>query len=277
MNRRALTLCSAILLSLVVGVGLISARQVQTGYGDIQPDSIRELSQTTLISPTQVVWGMLGQVNQDRALNDLRQLTGESPICTSSGCYTIANRLTGSEGLHWAMDYLYEKLLSLGYSVEFRDWSRSGYADRNLIARKPGMAAPAEEVYVVAHVDGVGDGGDRYPAADDDASGVVDNLELARVLSSRSFSRTVVLFFSTGEEKGALGVKSYLAQLSPNELSSIKYVVDVDMVGYDANGDGVMQLWHGGEAQSLRLTQLMSETIKAYQLDLAPLLQIGCG
>jgi Zn-dependent M28 family amino/carboxypeptidase len=175
------------------------------------------------------------------------------------------------------MDYLYEQLVSLGYSVEFRDWSRDGYADRNLIARKPGMAAPAEEVYFVAHVDGLGSGGERYPAAGDNASGVVDDLELARVLSSWPFSRTLVLFFSTGEEKGTLGVQSYLAQLSPDELSAIKYVVDLDMVGYDANGDGLMQLWHGGDPQSLALTQIMSETIKAYQLDLAPLLQIGCG
>ena len=272
MSRIALTLCSTILLSLVLGVGLIFARQEQTGYRDIQPVSIEELSQTTLISPTQVVWEMLAQVNQDRALNDLRQLTGESPICTSTGCYTIANRVTGSEGLHWAMDYLYEELLSLGYSVEFRDWSRSGYVDRNLIARKQGVFSPTEEVYFVAHVDGV-----SSPAADDDASGVVDNLELARVLSSRPFSRTVVLFFSTGEEKGTLGVKSYLAQLSPEELSSIKTVVDVDMVGYDANHDGVMQLWHGGDTQSLALTQMMSETIRAYQLDLIPQLAEGCG
>jgi Zn-dependent M28 family amino/carboxypeptidase len=175
------------------------------------------------------------------------------------------------------MDYLHDNLLSRGYSVEFQDWSRSGYADRNLIARKPGVISPTEEIYFVAHVDGKKYVGERYPAADDNASGAVDNLELARVLSSQPFSRTVVLFFSTGEEQGLLGVKSYLAQLSPNELASIKYVVNVDMVGYDGNGDEVMQLWHDGHPPSLALTQMMSETIRAYQLNLAPLLIIGCG
>jgi hypothetical protein len=278
LTRRALTLCCTILLGLALGVGLIYAYQKQTVYGGIQPVPIRELSQTTEISPTEVVWEMLGQVNLDRALNDLRQLTGEEPICASSGCYTITNRLTGSEGLHWAMDYISKDLVSLGYSVEFRDWSRSGRADRNLIARKTGVFSPTEEVYFVAHVDGVKTGvEERFPAADDDASGVVDNLELARILSGFSFSRTVVLLFSTGEEQGTLGVQSYIAQLSPQELSSIKYVVDVDMVGYDANRDGVMELWHGGHSPSLALTQMMSETIRAYQLDLAPRFVVGCG
>ncbi len=172
------------------------------------------------ISPTQVVWEMLGQVNQDRALSDLRRLTGEEPMCAGTDCYTISNRLTGSEGLHRATDYISEELVSLGYSVEFQNWSLSGYSDRNLIARKPGVYSPTEEIDFVAHVDGVKPGAEvRFPAADDDASGVVDNLELARVLSSHIFSRTVVLLFTTGEEQGTLGARSYLAQLSPQELA----------------------------------------------------------
>ena len=278
MKRRTLALCSIIPLGLVFAVGLTSVCQKQTEYRGMQPASIKELSQTTVISPTEVVWEMLGQVNRDRVLNDLRRLTGEEPICAGIGCYTITNRLTGSEGLHWAKDYIYEELVGLGYSVESWDWSRSGRADQNLIARKLGVFSPAEEVYLVAHVDGAKtDVEERFPAADDDASGVVDNLEVARILGSFSFSRTVVLLFSTGEEQGMLGVQSYVDQLSPQELGSIKYVIDIDMVGYDANRDGVMELWHAGHSPSLALTQMMSETIRAYQLDLAPRFVVGCG
>jgi len=278
MNRRTLTLCAAILLGLFFAVGLKSACREQKEYGDMQPVSIRELSETTVISPTEVVWEMLGQVNQNRALSDLRRLTGEEPICAGTDCYTITNRVTGSEGLHRATDYVFNSLVSLGYSVAFRSWSRSESSDRNVIARKTGVYAPSEEIYFVAHVDGVKPSAEeRFPAADDDASGVVDNLELARILSSHSFSRTVVLLFTTGEEQGTLGVRSYLDQLSPQELGSIKYAVDVDMVGYDGNRDGVMELWHGGHAPSMAVTQIMSETIVAYQLDLIPRFVVGCG
>jgi hypothetical protein len=277
-NRRTLAVCSIIALALLFGTGLLSISQNQREYGDMKPFSIKQLSQTIVISPTDVIWEMLGQVNKNRVVNDLRRLAGEEPICTSTGCYTAANRLTGSAGLHWAMDYIYEDLVSLGYSVEFRDWSRDGWGDRNLIARKVGMLAPTDEVYFVAHVDGVKLAAEeRFPAADDNASGAVDNLELARVLSTFSFSRTVVLLFSTGEEQGALGVKSYLDQLSSEELSSIKYAINVDMVGYDDNHDGVMELWYGDHLPSLAVTQMMSETISTYQLDLAPSILVGCG
>jgi hypothetical protein len=278
MTKRALTVCLMITVALACGTGLVSISQAQINYRGTTPFSIAQLSPTIAISPTDVIWEMLGQVNRTRDVDDLRRLAGDEPICTSSGCYTAANRLTGSEGLRWAMDYIHEELVDLGYSVEFQDWSRSGWADRNLIARKTGMLAPTEEVYVVAHVDGVKSGeAERFPAADDNASGAVDLLELARVFSTYSFSRTVVLFFSTGEEQGALGVESQLDQLSGEELSSIQHVIDIDMVGYDANQDGEMQLWYGDEPRSLALTQMMSETIKAYQLDLAPSIIVGCG
>lgn len=221
---------------------------------------------------------MLGQVNRYGAFSDLRKLSGEEPICNDNRCYTISNRLTGSEGLQWAKNYISDELVKLGYSVELNNWSTSGYADQNLIAKKLGVSIPNEKVYFVAHMDGMKMGlGEHFPAADDNASGVVDILELARILSGHSFSRTIVLFFSSGEEQGELGIQSYLSQLSPIELSSIKDVVDVDMVGYDANGDAVMELWHGDHSPSLALTQLMSETIKAYQINLVPILVVGCG
>jgi hypothetical protein len=229
-----------------------------------------------VITDMDIIREMLSQVNKDRALIDLRKLTGEEEICFDAGCYTIANRQTGSEGLRRAKDYIHEELVRLGYSVEVQNWSLSGYADQNIIVRKPGMVFPAEEIYFVAHIDGV-QASRKAPAADDNASGVVDLLELARILRNYSFQRTVVLFFSTGEEQGTLGVKSYLDQLSTGKLSSIKFAVDVDMVGYDANQDTKMELWYGGHAPSLALTQIMSETIHTYQLDLTPEFVVGCG
>lgn len=289
MNRKTLNLCSTIpiiLLGLVLLAGALtsvnlvrSSKQHLVRYLGCQvapPVSSEGLNLAAVITPTQSVWDMLGEVNRDRALNDLRQLTGEEPICVGTGCYTITDRLTGSEGLDWAMDYLYENLITLGYSVEFQDWSRSGYADQNLIVRKMGVLSPTEEIYLVAHVDGEKRSEERYPAADDNASGVVDGLELARVFSHRFFGRTIVLFFSTGEEQGALGVKHYLAQLSPNELSAIKFVINFDTIGYDANGDDIMELAHEDHPPSLALAQMMSETIDAYQLDLDQRTIAGC-
>jgi hypothetical protein len=258
---------------------LLRSRYYVEGYlhnGEMLPSSPEDLNLATSITPTATVWDMLAEVDRDRAEADLRRLTGEEPLCISSGCYTITHRLTGSQELGWAMDYLYENLVALGYTVEFQDWSRSGYTDRNLIARKTGVLTPTEEIYLVAHVDGVKLSPKPYPAADDNASSVVNGLELARIFNGRTFARTIVLLFSTGEENGKLGVKEYLDHLSPAELAAIKYVINRDMTGYDGNGDRLMNLAHGDHAPTMALAQVMSETIDAYQLNLDQRVVTGC-
>lgn len=237
-----------------------------------------DVSSTPMASPSSnTINEMLDQVDKNRALDELHRLIGDIPICNETECHIITNRETGSEGLQWVKDYIYAELVSLGYSVELQDWSKSGYSDQNLIARKPGRVSTDKEIYFIAHMDGVNpQGAQRSPAADDNASGVVDILELARILSSRLLSRTVVLFFSTGEEHGALGVKSYIDQLSPDQLNKIWYVVDVDMVSYDSNFDGEMQLWSGDHSQSQDFAHMFGRIIDAYQLGLVPNIVTGC-
>jgi hypothetical protein len=66
---------------------------------------------------------MLGKVNKNGALMDLRKPTGEGEICIGIDCYTVINHLTSSERLHWAQDYVYDELVSMGYPIEIQDWS----------------------------------------------------------------------------------------------------------------------------------------------------------
>jgi hypothetical protein len=275
--KRTLEFWSIIYISFYLGIGAIFVGHQQPQDRHLEPIGIYKLNHPSEISPLDIAWGMLAQVNMERVMTDLHRLTGEEPICFGNGCYTINHRLTGSEGLQWAKDYIYEELVRLGYSVELRNWSSEGYIDQNIIARKSGKVTPDDEIYFVAHIDGVyPDGAQCSPAADDNASGVVGVLELARILSKYSFNRTIVLLFSTGEEQGVLGVKSYVDQLSHEELSAIRYVVNVDMVGYDSDLDGAMQLWSGDHTPSLGFVQSLSEIIHAYGLDLKPSIVTGC-
>jgi hypothetical protein len=237
-----------------------------------------EIATATEISATDFSLEMIEKINLENALKEIKQLTGEEPVCLQGTCYTINSRETGSVGLGWAKSYVYSELVDFGYSVEYHEWSRGGYSDQNIIARKPGLIHPDEQIYFVAHLDGVGSSlFSKRPAANDNASGVVDLLQLAQIISNYSFSRTLVLLFSTGEEQGTLGVDSYLAQLSPEEISAIKYVVNVDSVGYDANQDHVMELWYGDHSPSFDLVTRMSEMIDDYQLNLSSVLVVGCG
>jgi len=226
---------------------------------------------TTEVMPLDLVREMIAEVNQERILADLRRLTGVEQICTNDGCYTITGRETGSAGLQWAKDYVVETLLSLNYPVELHDWSRDGFADQNIIARKQGLAYPGEEIVFIAHLDGYPQ---NSPAANDDATGVVSLLELARILSGRLPSRTVVIFFSTGEEHGALGARSYVDQMTPEQIAAIQYLVSAEMLGYDSDDDGKMELWSGNEQGDFQ--NQLAEIIAAYQLGLKPEVFTDC-
>jgi hypothetical protein len=87
----------------------------------------------------------------------------------------------------------------------------------NVVGMIPGSdpALRHEAVIVGAHYDHVGIGravaGDSiYNGADDDASGSVAVLEIARALAASAPKRTVVFFFATGEEVGMLGTEWYI-------------------------------------------------------------------
>ena len=235
-----------------------------------EPGVTINLSSTANLETIDNVWVMIGQVNQSRILSDLRKLSGVDPICINENCYTIMNRMTGSDGLSLAENYVLAQLTDLGFTVQTQQWSSGGFSDINIITRKPGSSMPGEEIYFVSHLDG-----ENCPAADDNGSGAVSLLELARIISHRNFNRTIVLLFTTGEEQGTLGVKSYINQLTPDQLSAIKYVINVDMIGYDANNDGKMELFNG--TQPPDFVEQLLEIISDYRLNLQPEIYSDCG
>lgn len=217
-------------------------------------------------------------IDPDRVLEDVRRLSGDAPLCVDGACITVTNRLTGSADLAQAMGYALAAVREAGYDTSWHDWTRGAWSDRNLIARRTGVVSPTEEVYVVAHVDGVSSCPDgRCPGADDNASGTAAVLEVARAFARVPTERTLVLVLSTGEEQGSLGVKELVAGMSDAELGRIVALVNLDMVGYDGDGDRVMELYHEEHAPSLALAEVMSETIRAAGLNLVPRLNPGCG
>jgi hypothetical protein len=90
--------------------------------------------------------------------------------------------------------------------------------ERNVVGVIPGSdpALASQAVVIGAHFDHVGvgppvDGDSIYNGADDDGTGTVAILEIARELvRSAPPRRTVVVLLSTGEERGMVGTRWYL-------------------------------------------------------------------
>jgi hypothetical protein len=128
----------------------------------------------------------------------------------------------------------------------------------NVIGMIPGSdpALRHEAVVIAAHYDHVGIGqavaGDSiYNGADDDGSGSVAVLEVARALArGPAPKRTVILFFATGEEVGLLGTQWYL-QHPVVPLDSTVAGLMIEMIGRpDPLAGGPGRAWLTGYERS---------------------------
>ncbi|MBD3923122.1 M20/M25/M40 family metallo-hydrolase [Nocardioides cavernae] len=107
--------------------------------------------------------------------------------------------------------------------------SHRGLTSNNVLAEIPGRAgATGPLVYISGHYDSV----IGAPGANDDGSGTVLTLELARVLRRMpKADATVRLALWGSEEQGLIGSRHHVAQLPQAERDRIRGVFQNDMVG----------------------------------------------
>jgi hypothetical protein len=81
-------------------------------------------------------------------------------------------------------------------------------------------------------------GGEIYNGADDDGSGTVAVLEIARALSLERSKRSILIIFHTGEELGLLGSRYFTDREPLVPLEQIVVDLNIDMIGRSrAEGD----------------------------------------
>lgn len=116
-----------------------------------------------------------------------------------------------------------DELEALGYQVTLH---RAGSGDtevQNVVVELPGQRHPEQVVMVGAHFDAF------YAAADDNTSGLVGLLEIARLLATQRFARTLRLVGFDLEELANLGSLPEAALPSDGEL---EIFLCLDMLGY---------------------------------------------
>lgn len=109
-------------------------------------------------------------------------------------------------------------------------------------------ALKSQVVVIGAHLDHIGYGPSMsrssglkvHPGADDNASGTVALIEIARCFSKLKPRRTVVFMAFSAEEMGLLGSKFYcenpLFPLDNPDMSSHVFMLNMDMIGYLGQG-----------------------------------------
>ncbi|POY37100.1 peptidase M28 [Solitalea longa] len=106
---------------------------------------------------------------------------------------------------------------------------------KNVLAILPGVDTSDKRVFIVTgHFDSrasdVNNDTITAPGANDDGSGTVAVMELARVMSKHKFSATIIFACVTGEEQGLLGAGN-LAKRALAENWQVKGMITNDIVG----------------------------------------------
>ena len=136
---------------------------------------------------------------------------------------------------------------------QFPGQGKKQWTTRNVVGVIPGHDGRMKQqvILLTAHLDhlGVGkavNGDDIYNGADDDASGCVAVLQLARALSQeKRLRRTVIFVFFGSEETGGQGDRFFLEH-PPVPLDNIIANLEFEMIGRSDSAVQPDQLWLTG-------------------------------
>jgi len=164
---------------------------------------------------------LLARVDQARMLKDLQYLVGLGERRSHANQTKAATYLKGELGKLGGI-----KLREHGYTY-------GGEAYVNLEVTIDGVELPDEFIFAGAHYDSMSPDPNNAPGADDDASGTVAILEIARAMAGCRPRRSVRLLLFSNEEKGIIGSKAYVSSIKASlPTDKLLGMISVDMVAY---------------------------------------------
>jgi hypothetical protein len=140
--------------------------------------------------------------------------------------------------------WLRQKFLSFGYTNVTQDTfdvlGTPGIG-HNIICTKTGTTEPEKVILIGAHFDSYTNQQPMIsaPGADDNASGTVGVLEIARALATIPSRMTIVFVAFDAEEQWMIG-SYYYAQRAAAAGVDIALMLNMDMIGYDPDNTGAV-------------------------------------
>ena len=156
--------------------------------------------------------------------------------------HSLSDTQSSTQGIGAARSWLFNEFQRVGagrLEVRYQDFPHSvnGVAttQSNIVATLPGTSGYPGLIVLGAHYDSRNvdplDGSVRAPGANDNATGVAMLLEAARLLSSRSWSQTIVFVAYAAEEQQTAGARSYVQNALIFESAQIDLALNYDIVG----------------------------------------------
>ena len=180
-------------------------------------------------------------------VQSLREFSGDLPI--ASGRILERGSARGREA---GQAYLKEEFSKLGLKVEEHCFTAGSYKGCNILGI---MTGKTDQVLVVsAHADS-----EKNAGADDDGSGISGLLAIAKSMKPSTWNMTIHFVGFDLEEKGLLGSKAYVKEQIKLK-TPLKANINLEMLGYDSDNDGVFHVIDCQRKESLNLVNLVKQS-----------------
>lgn len=174
----------------------------------------------------------------------------------------FTHRLTGTDSNYAARDWLVAKYTEFGYDSVYLDpfegsqlWDYIPCLSYNVIARKEGTVYPDEMIVIGGHFDAV----PNCPGADDNGSGTVATLEIARALANIETERTILFIGWDSEESWMWGSYHWVEQAMIRG-DDIRFMINPDMIGHYDN-DSLANLYYGDVTDYASLWSQLADSL----------------
>lgn len=161
------------------------------------------------------IQALVNEVDSARIYSDMKFIQG------------IRHHTTGLAHLNETRDSIQSLLASKGMYMEKHSFPYSGTTGQNLIGSLAGTDSAKQVVIVDAHYDSVA----NAPGADDNGSGTVGMMEIARLLSRYPTKKTQRYIGFDFEESGLIGSSKYVTNYLPAD-EQIQGVFNFEMIAY---------------------------------------------
>ncbi|UCF65736.1 MAG: M20/M25/M40 family metallo-hydrolase, partial [bacterium] len=214
-----------------------------------------------------LIQSLVNQTNLDTLGHYVNVLSGEDSITIGDSTYLLVSRNPLHSHNELAAEYIFQTLTDFGLSTYSQIYSSNG---RNIYSILTGTDYPDQIFIICGHYD---DSPFQPPApgADDNAGSTAAVLEAARILSQVSTPYTIIFALWDEEEMGHIGSNYFAEQLYQNG-ENILGVINLDMIGWDSNNDGLMDIHTRPIANSVQLANLASSLQGTYQISLSPII-----
>ncbi|MBX9570595.1 MAG: M28 family peptidase [Candidatus Obscuribacterales bacterium] len=220
------------------------------------------------------VAALIATVSVSEIETQLRDITGEQTFTLAGETKQIVSRNSHAGQLELAHQYLEAYYAGLGLKTFRHEYKIRGTKFHNLVVEFPGKVNPRKCFVGGAHLDSTAGNPWRTekvaPGADDDASGTVGIMQLAKLLTKVDNDFTIRLVHFTCEEQGLYGSYAYSDAIEKENFEKIG-MIEMDMIGYCKREDHRVDIHddvnkHGAH----KLVEILARAAKQYGLNLSP-------